>query len=193
MAAGIGGAPTMEGAMQSRFFRSVAVAAVLIISLVGCSGGIGGANQSDPAGAVKAAMDAAQSGGVAKLADYTCAAKKNDIAGLFGGSGDLTSLGLTADEVAGAMKMEFKDLQTSEKSKSGTNAVVHVTGNMTITLDPAKMRELMKKVMQAQGQPVDDATLDLAINAMSSQLTQTQPLDEDIDVVQENGKWVLCE
>ena len=69
MAAGIGGAPTMEGAMQSRFLRSVAVAAALIISLAGCSGGIGAANQGDPSGAVKSAFDAAQSGGVAKLAE----------------------------------------------------------------------------------------------------------------------------
>ncbi len=193
MAAGIGGAPTMEGAMQSRFLRSVAIATVLIVSLAGCSGGIGG-GQSDPAGAVKSAMDAAQSGGLAKLADYACAAKKSDITGLFGGgdAGALGSLGLTSDEIAGAMTMAFKDIQTTEKSKSGNNAVVHVAGNMTITMDPAKMRDLMKKVMQAQGQPVDDAQLDVIIGSMAGSLSQSQPIDEDINVVQENGKWVLC-
>ncbi len=154
----------------------------------------GGASQSDPAGAVKAALDAAQSGGIAKLADYACAAKKDDISGLFGGgSADLATLGITADELAGAMKMEFKDIQTSEKSKSGDNAVVHVTGNMTITLDPAKMRDLMKKAMGAAGQTVDDAQLDALMTSMAGSLTTTQALDDDIAVVQENGKWVLCE
>jgi hypothetical protein len=189
----------MEGSMQSRFFRSVALAAVLIVSLVGCSGGIGGGvggSQSDPAGAVKAAMDAAQSGGIAKLVDYTCEAKKGDIATLFGGgssTGGLGALGLTADDIAAAMKMEFKDIQTTETSKSGNNAVVHVKGNMTITMDPAKMRELMKKVMQAQGQPIDDATLDTIMTSMASSMSTSQPLDEDIPVVQENGKWVICQ
>lgn len=178
--------------MQSRFLRSVAVAAVLVISLAGCGGGGGG--QGDPASAVKSALDAAQSGGIAKLADYACAAKKDDITGLFGGEdvGSLTSLGLSADEVFGAMKMEFKDVQTAEKSKSGDSAVVHVSGTMVITLDPAKMRELMKKAMQAQGQPVDDATLDLVISQMAGSLTQSQPLDEDVTVIQEGGKWVIC-
>jgi hypothetical protein len=27
---------------------------------------------------------------------------------------------------------------------------------------------------------------------MGSQLTQTQTLDEDVNVVQEGGKWLLC-
>ncbi len=30
----------------------------------------------------------------------------------------------------------------------------------------------MKKVMEAQGQPVDDATLDMVIGAMTTQLSQ---------------------
>ena len=182
--------------MTSRFLRSVAVAAVLIVSLVGCSGGLGGGSQSDPAGAVKSAMDAAQSGGLAKLADYTCAAKKNDFASLFGGTGTtggLGALGLTADDIAGAMKMEFKDIQTTETSKSGNNATVHVKGTMTITMDPTKMRDLMKKVMQAQGQPVDDATLNGIMTSMAGSMTTSQALDEDVAVVQENGKWVLCQ
>lgn len=179
--------------MQSRFLRSVVAAAVLIIAVAGCGGT--GASQSEPAGAVKAAMDAAQSGGIAKMADYACAAQKDNIEGLFGGGGlgSLESLGISADDLAAAMKMEFKDIQTTEKSKSGNNAVVHVKATMTITLDPAKMRELMKKVMEAQGTPVDDAMLDTIISGMSSQLTQTEPIDDDVAVVQEGGKWLLCE
>jgi hypothetical protein len=184
----------MEEAMKSRFLRSVAVAAVLIISLAGCSGGPGGGGTGDPATSVKSALEAAQSGGISKLAEFACAAKKGDVENMFGGGslGGLTELGLTADDVFGAMKMEFKDIQTTEKSKTGDAAVVHVTGNMVITVDPAKMRELMKKAMQAQGQTVDDATIDTIIASMGSSLTQTQALDEDIPVVQEGGKWLLC-
>jgi hypothetical protein len=55
------------------------------------------------------------------------------------------------------------------------------------------MREVLKGVLAALGQPVDDATIDIAMNAMGSQLSQTQPMDEDINVVQEGGRWVLCE
>jgi hypothetical protein len=55
------------------------------------------------------------------------------------------------------------------------------------------MRELLKKAMEAQGQAVDDAMLDGIMTSMAGSLTTTQALDEDIAVVQENGKWVLCE
>jgi hypothetical protein len=179
--------------MDSRILRPLLVATVLSVGVAACSGAPA-ANQSEPAGTVKAAMDAAQSGGVAKLADFACAAKKGEISSLFGGGelGSLAALGVDPNDVFNAVKMDFKDIQTTEKSKSGDNAVVHVTGNMTITIDPAKVRDIMKKMMEGQGQSVDDATLDAALAAMSSQLTQTQALDEDIPVVQEGGKWLIC-
>ena len=178
--------------MQSRPIRSLVVAAVLILTVAGCAGAA--PNQSEPAGAVRSALDAAQSGGIAKLADYACEAKKADITSLFGGEGvgSLAALGIDPNDVFNAMKMEFKDIQTTEKSKSGDSAVVHLTGSLTVTIDPAKMRDMMKKMMEAQGQSVDDATLDAAIGAMSSQLSQTQAIDEDVPVVQEGGKWVIC-
>ncbi len=55
------------------------------------------------------------------------------------------------------------------------------------------MRDLMKKAMGAAGQTVDDAQLDALMTSMAGSLTTTQALDDDIAVVQENGKWVLCE
>ncbi len=101
-----------------------------MLSVAGCGGGV--ANQSDPAGAVKAALDATQSGGITKLADYACAAKKGDIANMFGGDsvGSLTALGVDPNEVFGAIKFEFKDVQTTEESRSGDSAVVNLTGTM---------------------------------------------------------------
>jgi hypothetical protein len=30
------------------------------------------------------------------------------------------------------------------------------------------------------------------MTAMSSQLTQTQALDRDVNLVQEGGKWLIC-
>ena len=178
--------------MHIRPLRSLVIAVVIAVAAAAC-GGAAAPNTNEPAGTVKAAFEAAQSGGVARMVDFACAARKDDVTQLFGGgASSLTALGISLDEVLSAMKVEFKDLQTTEKSKSGTTAVVHVTGTSTITFDPAKMREIVKKVLAAQGQPADDATIDVALNAMGSQLTQTQTLDEDVNVVQEGGTWLLC-
>jgi hypothetical protein len=179
--------------MTSSVLRSVTVAVILILGVVGCSGS--GANQSDPAGAVKAALEAAQSGGIAKLSEFACAASKDEVANMFSGAGggSLAGLGISGDDVAGAMKIEFKDIQTSEKSRTGDSAVVHITGTTNITFDAAKLRDLMKKVMEGQGQTIDDATLDTMIASMTTGLGQSQAMDSDVKVVQEGGKWVICE
>jgi hypothetical protein len=179
--------------MTSSFLRSTALAIVAIVALAGC--GAAAPNTGEPAGTVTAALDAAKSGGFAKMADYTCAASKGNIAAAFGGSGDLSSLaalGIPASDLLDAIKVDFQDVKATETSKAGDKATVHITGKAITSFDPAKMKEVLKKVMAAQGLPADDATIDAAMTGMSSQLTQTQPLDRDVNLVQEGGKWLIC-
>jgi len=177
--------------MTRSSLRSAALVVAVIVSMAGCSGA---PNANEPAGTVSAALAAAQSGGIAKLADYACAAKKGDFASLFGSGSlsSLTALGIDPNTLFDAMKVEFQDVKTEEKSKSGTNATVHVTGKTVITVDATKMKEILKTVMAAQGAPTDDVSLNAAMTAMSGQLSQTQALDEDVNLVQENGKWLIC-
>jgi hypothetical protein len=181
--------------MTRSILRSVAIAVAVIVSLAGC--GAGAPNTSDPAGSVSAALDAARSGGFAKLVDYTCAAQKSNFASLFGGAGSgglgsLAALGIDANSLFDAMKVDFQDVKTTETSKTADKATVHVTGKTTITFDAAKMKEIFKKVMAANGQPVDDATIDATVSAMSGQLTQSQALDRDVNLVKEGDKWLIC-
>ena len=55
------------------------------------------------------------------------------------------------------------------------------------------MREIMKKILEAQGVPTTDATIDMAMSAMTGQLSQSQDISSDLHVIQEDGKWVICE
>jgi hypothetical protein len=179
--------------MNRSFLRSATIAVAAILSLSAC-GGAGG-NTNEPAGAVSAAMDAAESGGVAKLLDYTCAAKKNDISSLFGG-GDLSGLGglgIDTNAMFDAMKMDFQDVKTTETSKSGDKATVHVTGKMAISFDEAKMKDVFKQILSKSSLPADDATINAMMAGISGSLSQTQDIDQDINVVQEGGKWLICE
>jgi hypothetical protein len=179
--------------MKSSFLRSATITLAAILSLSACGGA--GSNPNEPAGAVNAAMDAAESGGLAKVPDYTCAAKKNDVSSLFGG-GDLSSLaalGVDSSAMLDAVKMDFQDVKTTETSKSGDKATVHVTGKAVITFDQAKMKVILKQVMTNSGQPADDATINTALTAMAGAMSQSQDLDEDVSVVQEGGKWLICQ
>ena len=83
--------------------------------------------------------------------------KKSDFASLFGGTGgglgSLTALGIDANSLFDAIKVDFQDVKTTETSKTVDKATVHVTGKSTVTFDAAKMKEIFKKVMAANGQP----------------------------------------
>jgi hypothetical protein len=175
--------------------RVTALAFAFAISLAACGGGGPGGAANDPTGVVSAALAAAQSGGIAKLTDFACAAHKNDIAGAFGGGnlGALTAAGVKPDDVFGAMSMSFANVSAKEVTKTDTTATVHVTGDMTITVDKDKFKAIAKTMFTAQGLPADDATLDAMVAQMATTLSVPQKLDSDIQVVNEGGKWLLCE
>jgi hypothetical protein len=177
--------------MTTSIVRAAALSVVVLLAATGCGGAA--PNTSDPGGTVTAALDAAKTGGLAKVVDFTCAAKKGNIGSLFG-AGGLGALGGGAD-VTGmmdAIKVDFQNVKTTETSKSGDTATVHVTGNAVLTFDAAKMKEAFKKLMSAQGLPADDATIDAAITGMSASLSQPQAMDEDVTLKQEGGKWLIC-
>lgn len=174
--------------------RGAALVVVLGLALGACSA-TPAANTDSPGGTVSAAFAAAQSGGITKLADFACAAHKNDIGAAFGGTdlSGLSALGVKPEDITGAMAMSFQNVATKEVTKSDTTATVRVTGDMKIAIDKDKFKALMKTVLSAQGAPVDDATLNTMMSAMSTQLDQTQKLDQDVTVVKEDGKWLICE
>ena len=180
------------GSIRSRAVAAVAM--TLAVALGACSATPGSAN--DPSGAVSGAIAAAQSGGLAKLADFACAAHKNDILGAFGGGGDLSELtaaGLKPEDVFGAMSVSFSNVTTKEVSKTDTAATVHVTGDMALKIDPEKFKPIAKAMFTAQGLPADDATVNAMVGAMTTGLSAPQKLDEDVQVVNEGGKWLICE
>lgn len=178
--------------MSTLRIKAVAVLGALAIALAACGGAAPG---GDPVGTVNAAFSAAESGGLTALTPFACAASKDNITGLFGAGGtdQLTAAGIDPNELFAAMKIDFQDVKATEKSRDGSTAVVQVSGKAAVQIDEAKFREVMKKVLEAQGQSMPDAQLDQMIAAMSGSLTTTQDIDEEVTLVNEGGKWLICE
>ena len=178
--------------------KAVALLGTMILVLAAC--GSSAPNPVDPVGGVAAAFDAAKSGGVLKQMDLaTCLTTGGSIggafSGLFGGvTGDaFAKAGITQDDLSAAWKISFDDLKTTETSRSGDKAIVHVNVKMTSQVDPGKMRDLVKKYAATQGIVPDDATIDAAIQAkLGGQMTMSLTIDKDLSVVQQNDKLVAC-
>jgi hypothetical protein len=173
---------------------ALATIAIAVFGLAGCGGAAPGS--TEPAGVVNSALAAAESGGLNSLNQYACAAQANDVASMFGGGasslGQLQALGIDPNELFQAVKVDFENIQASEKSKTDTAATVHVTGNAKMTVDSAKFRDIFKKILEAQGLPADEAMIDQAMAMMDTSLSQSQAMDEDVSLIKENGKWVIC-
>ena len=175
-------------------FLTTALAAAAM-AVAACSGAPAG-NTNDPVGTVNSAIAAAESGGFKELAEFMCQANKDDVTAAFGGGGDLGDLaeaGIDPDELFDAIKFDFQDHTVTEVSRSDTEATVHLKGTMAMTFDEEAMRSMVRQILEAQGIDATDQMVDLAMSTMEDQLTQTQTIDTDMKVIQENGKWVMCE
>ena len=170
---------------------SIVMIVVIVMSVLLAACGGGGA-ASDPTGVVKEAMQAVADKKFDKLAEMTCAAKKADVENIFNPAGALAGAGVDAQKVLDAMTISIQDAEYTKVSETADKAEVQMKGKMNIKLDKEKFKVVMMDIAKAQGQelPADqiDAVLDMAV----SQVEQTQDVDNKIDVVKENGKWVIC-
>ena len=171
---------------------SVVLVVIFVLSalLTACGGG---AAASDPVGVVKAAMQTVVDKKFDQLATMTCAAKKDTVAQGFNPAGALGATGADASKILDAMTITLQNPEYTKVSEDANSAVVQMKGKLSIKFDKEKLKVVMKAVMAAQGQAtVTDDQLNSVLDMMSTQLEQGQALDQKVDVVKENGKWVFC-
>ena len=172
---------------------SVVLIAVIVISaLLSACGGGGGAAAADPTSALKDAMQAVVDKKFDKLAELTCAAKRDQVKDTFNPATALGATGVDSAKILDAMTIALKDPTYTKVSEEGDKAVVQFKGAMAMKFDMAKFKVIMKEVLSAQGQTVEDAELDAGLAMIAGQLEQGQELDQKIDMVKEGGKWLMC-
>ena len=151
-------------------------------------------NSGDPTATVKDFVSLVEQKQFDKIPDIACAAEKDamkeqfDIAGQLAG----TLEGVDAKSITDAMTIKFDNLEVKEVEKSADKAKVSLKGDLKMSVDKAKMTDVLKKVLVAQGMPVDDATVATMLDSMVGAFEQGEPVDSTVDLVVENGRWVVC-
>jgi hypothetical protein len=64
---------------------------------------------------------------------------------------------------------------------------------MQINFDKDKLKAVMKDAMAASGESISDEELDMALGMMEGMLGAGVPLDEEMTLIKEDGKWVICD
>jgi hypothetical protein len=171
---------------------SVVLIVVIVMSALLSACGGGGAAAADPTSARKDAMQAVVDKNFDKLAELTCAAKRDQVKDTFNPATALGATGVDSAKILDAMTISLKDPTYTKVSEEGDKAVVQFKGAMAMKFDMAKFKVIMKEVLSAQGQTVEDAELDAGLAMIAGQLEQGQALDQKIDMVKEGGKWLMC-
>lgn len=123
-----------------------------------------------------------------------CSEKAAGMAGTIeSGFSEIAAMGLDPDELAQAFTLDLQDMSYEETSRDGDAAVVHVEGTLRFEFDPDVLREVIKAVAEANGQTLSDQELDFVLTLLSAVAEQGTPLDADVQLIEENGQWVVCD
>lgn len=167
------------------------ISLVAALTLAACGGGGG---SGDPGEVVKKVVDAMTSMDFDGAAEFVCADKKAEFQGsMTEGYAELEELGMDPDELLEAFKIDMKDMKYETESEDGDKAVVKVTGSLSLDFDTEKLKSFFKNASEAAGQPVSDEELDLVVNMFSAMGGQEAPVDGNVDLVKEDGEWMVCD
>ena len=170
----------------------VILAMLVGVLLTACSSGAGG----DPSATVKDAMTAITGKQFDKLADFACAAKKTEVQNQFNPAAALANQGMNKDDVQkllDSMTISFDNPQFGTPAISGDAASVPMQGKLAIKLDKDKLKAFVSSALQGQGvSNLTDDQINQALDAVAGQLEQGQDISTTVDLIRENGKWVIC-
>ncbi len=165
---------------------------VLSAVLTACGGG--GAS-ADPTGTVKAALDAVVNKQFDKLVDYSCSAKKDEVASQLNPASQLANAGMdeaTTKQLLDSMNITLTGAEFTKVSEEGDKAQVQMKGTLTMKFDREKLKAVVVALLKAQGMDATDEIVNQALDQVAGQLEQGQAIDNKVDLVKENGKWVIC-
>ena len=175
--------------------RLLSVLAIVMFAAAACGSSGGGASGGDPAGVVKDALSTVQAKDMTKLQDLACAAKKDEVAKQFDFSSALASAapGVDSKQILDALTIDTSKVTIGSATITGDNATVPVSGTMSMKVDTEKLKPIIKTILEGQGLPADDATINQAMGMFAAFGSQDVPMDETLKLVKENGAWKICE
>jgi hypothetical protein len=171
--------------------KLVLIGLFLTLALAACGKGGGG---DEPAKVAENVMKALGKMDIDGASEFFCEARRTELEdALTGDLGELEAMGMDADELLDAFKITLTDMKYEEKSQDGDKAIVHITGSMKLEFDSDKLKDFFKKAAEAAGETVTDEELDFIVEMIASSAAQEEDLDEDVELIKEDGKWVVCD
>lgn len=180
--------------------RRTRLAVIVTMTFLLTVGGVGPVVVSaadTPEGAVTDVLDAFGAKDFGNLGPLVCEARRDEIVGQLDMTAAFAGLGIEPQVILDAMTIAFEDPQVTLVSQDEASAIVHLatTMSMTITLDEETIRTIVVGVLEASGMEVTDQTVEEYVGILGASLNQSmsEEADTDVEVVNENGEWLMCD
>lgn len=150
----------------------------------------------DPVATVKEVMAAVTNNQLEKMADFACTAQKDQVANLFNPAVQLAKAGIDADtakQLLESMDITLTHPEFTTTSESGDTAVVAMKGKLTIKIDHEKLKVVVAARLKSQGMDATDESVNQELDRVDGRLKNSIDIDSSVDLVKENGKWVICD
>lgn len=174
---------------------SALAGAALALSMVGAPALAGEPSADDPVATVNGLIDAIVTKDFGSVRNFVCAQYADQVAERFDITAQLGEMpGVDMAALIGGLTFTADPRSATLVSNDGTNAVVSVQATLSATLDETVGREFIRQLFVAQGQEPTDADIDAMMPQLMAQFQgKTTDLDEQVQMLLENGLWLVCE
>lgn len=168
---------------------------LLALSMIGAPALAAEPSADDPVATVNGLLDTIQAKDFAAVSSFVCAQYAEQVAGTFDLAAQMGEIpGVDLNALIAGITFTIDPRNATLVSNDGTNAVVDLQATMALGIDENAAREFVKQLLAAQGQEATDAMVDMVLPQLMSQFEgQTQDLSESVDMILENGVWLVCE
>ncbi|HEY3335398.1 MAG TPA: hypothetical protein VGK16_09220 [Candidatus Limnocylindrales bacterium] len=172
------------------------VLACLVLAAAVTACGTSAPPADSPGGVVQAALGKLAAKDIDGLKILACAGQEDlirqqlGLAGVVAGA-DLLP-GLDTQALLDAVTLDVSGVKFGTAAIDGEVATVPVTGSVKATFDAARMRPLLKQVLERQGQSMTDDQLDALLKTLAT-YGQDVPVDQTIRLTKEAGAWKICQ
>lgn len=164
------------------------------MALTGLVSALPVAAADDPEAAVEDFLAAVAERDYTRLDEVTCEAERGPVREAFDIAGQL---GLPADDpAAGALRIEVADPSVDLLAEEGDSATVRLQASLTVAVDDDSVDDLVRAILEADLGPDDppptDEDVEMMAGFMGGFLNMSQPIDEEVSLVREDGEWLVC-
>lgn len=154
--------------------------------------------QDGPEAPVQGLISAFDEGRFADATSYFCADLKDQALGGLGQLDALSSMdmGLDFNALLGVIDISVDGLEVSVLDQTADTASVGVKATVSAGIDEDGLVAFLAPMMSTEDAPIDEFTvramLPMILPEMEAQLANSVDIDETVDVVLEDGSWLLC-